>query len=167
MEKTLRGCDVMGGRRTLRRWLPRRRSAQRQRRSWNGGWRRWRPSWRRAGLLWQRPSQRLLVGRAQIYASRCADALSQRQNNRQLMTSSQCISVACSVVVSITVGCHVLDEDGLVQAGGATASGPALGNGYEIILQGFNWESHRQQWYQVGCSCALVFLSSPLASPTG
>ncbi|KAK9915375.1 hypothetical protein WJX75_008171 [Coccomyxa subellipsoidea] len=35
------------------------------------------------------------------------------------------------------------------QAGGATASGPALGNGYEIILQGFNWESHRQKWYQV------------------
>lgn len=36
-----------------------------------------------------------------------------------------------------------------MQAGGATASGPALGNGYEIILQGFNWESHRQNWYQV------------------
>ena len=35
------------------------------------------------------------------------------------------------------------------QAGGATASGPALGNGYEIILQGFNWESHRHNWYQV------------------
>ncbi|CAL5221418.1 g3605 [Coccomyxa viridis] len=34
------------------------------------------------------------------------------------------------------------------QAGGATASGPALGNGYEIILQGFNWESHRHNWYQ-------------------
>ena len=36
-----------------------------------------------------------------------------------------------------------------LQAGGATASGPALGNGYEIILQGFNWESHRHNWYQV------------------
>ena len=36
-----------------------------------------------------------------------------------------------------------------LQAGGATASGPALGSGYEIILQGFNWESHRHNWYQV------------------
>lgn len=35
------------------------------------------------------------------------------------------------------------------QAGGATASGPALGNGYEIILQGFNWESYREDWYKV------------------
>ncbi len=35
------------------------------------------------------------------------------------------------------------------QHGGATASGPASGSGYEIILQGFNWESHRQPWYNV------------------
>ena len=35
------------------------------------------------------------------------------------------------------------------QHGGATASGPASGSGYEIILQGFNWESHRQPWYKV------------------
>jgi len=26
---------------------------------------------------------------------------------------------------------------------GATSSGPAVGNGYELILQAFNWESHR------------------------
>ena len=26
-------------------------------------------------------------------------------------------------------------------------SGPAAGNGYEIILQGFNWESCKDQWY--------------------
>ena len=38
------------------------------------------------------------------------------------------------------------------QAGGATASGPALGNGYEIILQGFNWESYREDWYKVTTS---------------
>lgn len=24
-----------------------------------------------------------------------------------------------------------------------------MGNGYEILLQGFNWESHRENWYQV------------------
>ncbi|KAK9843998.1 hypothetical protein WJX81_001575 [Elliptochloris bilobata] len=35
------------------------------------------------------------------------------------------------------------------QHGGATASGPASGTGHEIILQGFNWESHRQPWYNV------------------
>lgn len=35
------------------------------------------------------------------------------------------------------------------QAGGATSSGPAAGLGYEIILQAFNWESHRESWYQV------------------
>ena len=35
------------------------------------------------------------------------------------------------------------------QAGGATSSGPAAGLGYEIILQAFNWESHREKWYQV------------------
>ncbi|KAK9829872.1 hypothetical protein WJX72_008358 [[Myrmecia] bisecta] len=33
------------------------------------------------------------------------------------------------------------------QAGGATSSGPAAGDGNEIILQGFNWESHRMNWY--------------------
>lgn len=27
-------------------------------------------------------------------------------------------------------------------------SGPAAGNGYEIILQGFNWESSKQPWYK-------------------
>lgn len=37
-----------------------------------------------------------------------------------------------------------------VQSGGATSSGPAAGvDGLEIILQGFNWESHRNNWYQV------------------
>lgn len=39
------------------------------------------------------------------------------------------------------------------QAGGATSSGPAAGLGYEIILQAFNWESHRDKWYQVGPLC--------------
>lgn len=27
-------------------------------------------------------------------------------------------------------------------------SGPAAGNGYEIILQGFNWESSKEPWYK-------------------
>ena len=36
------------------------------------------------------------------------------------------------------------------QGGGATSSGPAAGLGHEIILQGFNWESHRGHgWYKV------------------
>ena len=34
------------------------------------------------------------------------------------------------------------------QGGGATSTGPAAGLGHEIILQGFNWESHRgASWY--------------------
>ena len=32
--------------------------------------------------------------------------------------------------------------------GGGTSTGPAAGTGYEIILQAFNWESHRGGWYQ-------------------
>jgi len=36
------------------------------------------------------------------------------------------------------------------QGGGATSSGPAAGLGHEVILQGFNWESHRPaNWYRV------------------
>ena len=36
------------------------------------------------------------------------------------------------------------------QGGGATSSGPAAGLGNEIILQGFNWESHRGHgWYKM------------------
>lgn len=35
------------------------------------------------------------------------------------------------------------------QAGGATSTGPAAGSGYEILLQGFNWDSHHQDWYKV------------------
>ena len=27
-------------------------------------------------------------------------------------------------------------------------TGPAAGNGYEIILQGFNWESCKEPWYK-------------------
>ena len=40
----------------------------------------------------------------------------------------------------------------IARRGGATASGPALGNGYEIILQAFNWESYREPWYKVRCT---------------
>lgn len=35
------------------------------------------------------------------------------------------------------------------QAGGATSTGPAAGSGFEILLQGFNWDSHHQEWYKV------------------
>jgi hypothetical protein len=35
------------------------------------------------------------------------------------------------------------------QGGGATSSGPACGNGFEIILQAFNWESHKQDYYNL------------------
>lgn len=33
------------------------------------------------------------------------------------------------------------------------ASGPALGNGFEILLQGFNWESCKKDWYKVSLHC--------------
>lgn len=34
--------------------------------------------------------------------------------------------------------------------GASTSTGPAAGNGYEILLQGFNWEScHSEDWYKV------------------
>lgn len=29
-----------------------------------------------------------------------------------------------------------------------TTTGPGAGSGYEIILQGFNWESNKEQWYK-------------------
>jgi alpha-amylase len=29
-----------------------------------------------------------------------------------------------------------------------TSTGPAAGNGYEILLQAFNWESHKRPWYR-------------------
>lgn len=36
------------------------------------------------------------------------------------------------------------------QTGVPTSTGPAAGNGYEILLQGFNWEScSHGDWYQV------------------
>lgn len=44
------------------------------------------------------------------------------------------------------------------QTGAPTSTGPAAGNGYEVLLQGFNWEScNHGDWYQVwippgGCS---------------
>ena len=31
--------------------------------------------------------------------------------------------------------------------GAGISSGPAAGSGREIVLQGFNWESHRDKWY--------------------
>lgn len=37
---------------------------------------------------------------------------------------------------------------GALQGGGATSTGPAAGDGFEIILQGFNWESHKGSWYK-------------------
>ena len=50
------------------------------------------------------------------------------------------------------------------QHGGATASGPASGSDYEIILQGFNWESHRQPWYKVRPAIKLCKLLPPSKS---
>lgn len=44
----------------------------------------------------------------------------------------------------------------VVQAGGATSSGPAAGSGFEMILQGFNWESYRNNWYKVCKNCSSV-----------
>ena len=41
-----------------------------------------------------------------------------------------------------------------LQAGGATSSGPAAGSGLEIILQGFNWESCKGEYYKVSCYAA-------------
>ncbi|MGH8466672.1 MAG: hypothetical protein ACRER5_21245 [Pseudomonas sp.] len=52
-----------------------------------------------------------------------------------------------------------------LQGGGATSTGPAAGDGTEILLQGFNWESYRNGWYktvkeqakriaEVGCCAA-------------
>lgn len=38
--------------------------------------------------------------------------------------------------------------DARFAGGGTTSTGPAAGNGFEIILQGFNWESHRGSWYK-------------------
>ena len=32
--------------------------------------------------------------------------------------------------------------------GGGTGSGPAAGRGNEIFFQGFNWDSHKQDWYK-------------------
>ena len=32
--------------------------------------------------------------------------------------------------------------------GAGISSGPAAGSGREIVLQGFNWESHRDKWYK-------------------
>lgn len=64
------------------------------------------------------------------------------------LVSSTAPTAAVSVLNSRCIwGCCV---NGMyVQAGGATSSGPAAGSGLEIILQGFNWESYRNNWYQV------------------
>ena len=45
-----------------------------------------------------------------------------------------------------------------LQAGGATSSGPAAGTGLEMILQGFNWESYKNDWYKVSSCSMLTFL---------
>jgi hypothetical protein len=36
----------------------------------------------------------------------------------------------------------------VMQGGGATSTGPAAGDGHEIMLQGFNWESYKHDWYK-------------------
>lgn len=59
-----------------------------------------------------------------------------------------------------------------LQAGGATSSGPAAGTGLELILQGFNWESYRNNWYKVRSHEALsrmhctVFQEPPIKLPS-
>jgi hypothetical protein len=35
-----------------------------------------------------------------------------------------------------------------MQGGGATSTGPSAGDGNEIMLQGFNWESYKHDWYK-------------------
>ena len=36
----------------------------------------------------------------------------------------------------------------VMQGGGATSTGPSAGDGNEIMLQGFNWESYKHDWYK-------------------
>jgi hypothetical protein len=36
----------------------------------------------------------------------------------------------------------------VAQGGGATSTGPSAGDGNEIMLQGFNWESYKHDWYK-------------------
>lgn len=55
----------------------------------------------------------------------------------------------CCLAESNIAGRDMAERLWLVQAGGATSSGPAAGSGYEIILQAFNWESWREAWYKV------------------
>ena len=58
----------------------------------------------------------------------------------------------------------ILLSGGCLQAGGGTSSGPAAGSGYEIILQGFNWDSYKNQWYKVS-SCSIPHAIMPLVMP--
>lgn len=53
---------------------------------------------------------------------------------------------------------------GCLQAGGGTSSGPAAGSGYEIILQGFNWDSYKNKWYKVS-TCSIPHAGAPLLMP--
>lgn len=55
----------------------------------------------------------------------------------------------------------------VVQAGGATSSGPAAGSGFEMILQGFNWESYRNNWYKVCKDAAISPMHKSRADSSG
>jgi len=60
-------------------------------------------------------------------------------------------SLAGKDVVSRPAQTHHVDllhDVGFAQGGGATSTGPAAGDGHEIILQGFNWDSHKHSWYK-------------------
>lgn len=93
-----------------------------------------------------KPSLRPRAGRALICASRCVCC----GRPRHLMPKT-----------SFRISPTPEECESWAQHGGATASGPASGSGYEIILQGFNWESHRQPWYKVRPTINLCKLLPP------
>lgn len=66
-----------------------------------------------------------------------------------LLSSRECSNRSRQLIFAATISVWIKSGVIFVQAGGATSTGPAAGSGHEIILQAFNWESWREDWYKV------------------
>lgn len=71
------------------------------------------------------------------------------QLERKMAAMEAALAARRSTIVAETEPAmsQVPGGDARFAGGGTTSTGPAAGDGFEIILQGFNWESHKGSWY--------------------
>lgn len=100
---------------------------------------------RRIGELQEQGAESSVITETEVKRAEAAALLERRMAAMEAVLASRRNPPAQAVEPQAARG---PGADLRFQAGGATSSGPAAGTGLEMILQGFNWESYKNDWYK-------------------